>query len=217
MAVIVHWKNISNVFCFFFFASVFLYVSGLSKWVRQLVQHHYTFSNAMQSLKAFSRVQEKVEIASTDCLTLGSINSSPSNNSSAAAGGQSLLKAAEVQISSLSVKPPKPQQETSSLLFPSVLSAQFKGESNQTTGEKYEGQHVFFPGSFGTLKSENKYVILVLLEYFKAFIWSIGNYYCKYEHRVIKNKWFLLYFLSYSSIVSTIYKCFYVASQWCSG
>ncbi|XP_011481284.1 Fanconi anemia group J protein isoform X1 [Oryzias latipes] len=109
------------------------YITGLSKWVRQLVQHHYTFSNAMQSLKAFSRVQEKVEMASTDCLTLGSINSSPSNNSSAAAGGQSLLKAAEVQISSLSVKPPKPQQETSSLLFPSVLSAQFKGESNQTT------------------------------------------------------------------------------------
>uniref|UniRef100_A0A8C7XDP8 BRCA1 interacting helicase 1 n=1 Tax=Oryzias sinensis TaxID=183150 RepID=A0A8C7XDP8_9TELE len=146
------------------------YITGLSKWVRQLVQHHYTFSNAMQSLKAFSRVQEKVEMASTDCLTLGSINSSPSNNSSAAAGGQSLLKAAEVQISSLSVKPPKPQQETSTLLFPSVLSAQFKGESNQTTGEKYEGQHVFFPGSFGTLKFENKYVILVLLEYFKAFI-----------------------------------------------
>uniref|UniRef100_A0A8C7XD98 BRCA1 interacting helicase 1 n=1 Tax=Oryzias sinensis TaxID=183150 RepID=A0A8C7XD98_9TELE len=82
------------------------YITGLSKWVRQLVQHHYTFSNAMQSLKAFSRVQEKVEMASTDCLTLGSINSSPSNNSSAAAGGQSLLKAAEVQISSLSVKPP---------------------------------------------------------------------------------------------------------------
>uniref|UniRef100_A0A3B3BVC5 DNA 5'-3' helicase n=1 Tax=Oryzias melastigma TaxID=30732 RepID=A0A3B3BVC5_ORYME len=108
------------------------YITGLSKWVRQLVQHHYTFSNAMQSLAAFSRVQENVEMASTDCLTLSSINSSLSNNSSAQAGGQSLLKAPEVQISSLSATPPKLQQETSTLLSPSVLSAQFKSENNQT-------------------------------------------------------------------------------------
>ncbi|RVE64458.1 hypothetical protein OJAV_G00126130 [Oryzias javanicus] len=109
------------------------YITGLSKWVRQLVQHHYTFSNAMQSLAAFSRVQEKLEMASTDCLTLSSINSSPSNNSSAAAGGQSLLKAPEVQISALSATPPKPKQETRTLLSPSVLPAQFNSENNQTS------------------------------------------------------------------------------------
>uniref|UniRef100_A0A3Q2G9H1 DNA 5'-3' helicase n=1 Tax=Cyprinodon variegatus TaxID=28743 RepID=A0A3Q2G9H1_CYPVA len=37
------------------------YITGLSKWVRQLVQHHHTFSNAMQSLVAFSQGQQKVE------------------------------------------------------------------------------------------------------------------------------------------------------------
>uniref|UniRef100_A0A3B3VGS8 DNA 5'-3' helicase n=1 Tax=Poecilia latipinna TaxID=48699 RepID=A0A3B3VGS8_9TELE len=31
------------------------YIAGLSKWVRQLVQHHNTFSNAMQSLEAFTK------------------------------------------------------------------------------------------------------------------------------------------------------------------
>lgn len=34
------------------------YITGLSKWVRQLVQHHDTFSNAMKSLRAFSQQQQ---------------------------------------------------------------------------------------------------------------------------------------------------------------
>ncbi|KAM8904944.1 Fanconi anemia group J protein isoform 3-T3 [Spinachia spinachia] len=37
------------------------YITGLSKWVRQLVQHHDTFNNAMHSLVAFSQVQQKVQ------------------------------------------------------------------------------------------------------------------------------------------------------------
>ncbi|XP_077396793.1 Fanconi anemia group J protein isoform X2 [Festucalex cinctus] len=35
------------------------YIKGLSKWVRQLVQHHATFTSAMQSLVAFSQTQHK--------------------------------------------------------------------------------------------------------------------------------------------------------------
>ncbi|KAL4647191.1 Fanconi anemia group J protein [Arapaima gigas] len=34
------------------------YITGLSKWVRQLVQHHNTFSGAMQSLLTFSEDQQ---------------------------------------------------------------------------------------------------------------------------------------------------------------
>ncbi|KAK1900058.1 Fanconi anemia group J protein like, partial [Dissostichus eleginoides] len=39
------------------------YITGLSKWVRQLVQHHDNFGNAMQSLVAFSEVQQKASVA----------------------------------------------------------------------------------------------------------------------------------------------------------
>lgn len=33
-------------------------LSGLSKWVRQLVRHHDTFTDAMQSLESFSQGQQ---------------------------------------------------------------------------------------------------------------------------------------------------------------
>ncbi|XP_023679165.2 Fanconi anemia group J protein isoform X2 [Paramormyrops kingsleyae] len=36
------------------------YITGLSKWVRQLVQHHDTFNEAMQSLVSFSQSQKGV-------------------------------------------------------------------------------------------------------------------------------------------------------------
>ncbi|TNN01432.1 hypothetical protein fugu_010814 [Takifugu bimaculatus] len=48
------------------------YITGLSKWVRQLVQHHDTFSNAMQSLGAFSREQQKVALIPADARTSSS-------------------------------------------------------------------------------------------------------------------------------------------------
>lgn len=35
----------------------FLLLSGLSKWVRQLVRHHDTFTGAMQSLESFTQGQ----------------------------------------------------------------------------------------------------------------------------------------------------------------
>lgn len=54
-------------------------ISGLSKWVRQLVKHHDTFSSAIQSLVAFSQVQQKVKVAPADsqtpCSTASSSNS----------------------------------------------------------------------------------------------------------------------------------------------
>nr|XP_057935773.1 Fanconi anemia group J protein isoform X2 [Doryrhamphus excisus] len=36
------------------------YITGLSKWVRQLVHHHDTFSGAMHSLEAFSQAQQRL-------------------------------------------------------------------------------------------------------------------------------------------------------------
>ncbi|KAM4628392.1 Fanconi anemia group J protein [Polymixia lowei] len=39
------------------------HITGLSKWVRQLVRHHDTFGDAMQSLAAFSQCQQGAEEA----------------------------------------------------------------------------------------------------------------------------------------------------------
>ncbi|XP_057392490.1 Fanconi anemia group J protein isoform X2 [Balaenoptera acutorostrata] len=36
------------------------YISGLSKWVRQLIQHHSTFESALESLAEFSKKHQKV-------------------------------------------------------------------------------------------------------------------------------------------------------------
>ncbi|TKC33488.1 hypothetical protein EI555_000333, partial [Monodon monoceros] len=36
------------------------YISGLSKWVRQLIQHHSTFESALESLAEFSKKHRKV-------------------------------------------------------------------------------------------------------------------------------------------------------------
>lgn len=82
-------------------------ISGLSKWVRQLVQHHDTFSNAMQSLVAFSQVQQKVEVAPAGSQTLSSSVSPPNSHLSG------LTKASEPQTAPLCVKPAEFQQDTS--------------------------------------------------------------------------------------------------------
>uniref|UniRef100_A0AAX7TDU6 DNA 5'-3' helicase n=1 Tax=Astatotilapia calliptera TaxID=8154 RepID=A0AAX7TDU6_ASTCA len=55
------------------------YITGLSKWVRQLVQHHNTFSDAMQSLVAFSQVQKKMDGAPADRQAISSTVSSPTD------------------------------------------------------------------------------------------------------------------------------------------
>ncbi|XP_041851232.1 Fanconi anemia group J protein isoform X3 [Melanotaenia boesemani] len=100
------------------------YITGLSKWVRQLVQHHSSFSNAMQSLVAFSQVQQKVEVAPADSQTLGSTDSSSRSHLPSTDEEQSLA-------ATPCVKPPEPQQDTSPCTFQFLSQTQQKKENNE--------------------------------------------------------------------------------------
>ncbi|XP_040903306.1 Fanconi anemia group J protein isoform X2 [Toxotes jaculatrix] len=102
------------------------YITGLSKWVRQLVQHHDSFSNAMQSLVAFSQVQQKMEVAPADNQTPCSTASSPNSHLPVTAEGRLLPKALQPQTC---VKLPDPQQDTSPSTF--LSGAQLKTEQNE--------------------------------------------------------------------------------------
>lgn len=93
--------------------------SGLSKWVRQLVQHHHTFNNAMRSLVAFSQVQRKVQGPPAAV--------SPPNGHPGARG---LPDATDPQTPGSCVKQPEPQQDTS--LF---TSTQGKATQREKAGE----------------------------------------------------------------------------------
>ncbi|XP_037533678.1 Fanconi anemia group J protein [Nematolebias whitei] len=84
------------------------YITGLSKWVRQLVQYPNSFDDAMKSLVAFSQRQQKVEGAPADNQTLSIVGLSTRN--------QSLTKAPEVHTCSSSDKPPEAQQDRSTQL-----------------------------------------------------------------------------------------------------
>lgn len=53
-------------------------ISGLSKWVRQLVYHHDTFNNAMKSLAIFSEEQQKIGDTQTSSFPASSPNCSAS-------------------------------------------------------------------------------------------------------------------------------------------
>uniref|UniRef100_A0A8C2Z9W6 DNA 5'-3' helicase n=1 Tax=Cyclopterus lumpus TaxID=8103 RepID=A0A8C2Z9W6_CYCLU len=86
------------------------YITGLSKWVRQLVQHHGTFNDAMESLMAFSQRQQKVGAAPADSQALSSTVSSPN-------GGPGLPNASDPQTPHSCVKPPESQQDTSPSAF----------------------------------------------------------------------------------------------------
>ncbi|XP_056139365.1 Fanconi anemia group J protein [Lampris incognitus] len=57
------------------------YITGLSKWVRQLVRHHDTFNEAMRSLAAFSDSQKGAEAPHASKQNLTSISSSASHSS----------------------------------------------------------------------------------------------------------------------------------------
>ncbi|KAM9852814.1 Fanconi anemia group J protein [Aulostomus maculatus] len=97
------------------------YTTGLSKWVRQLVQHHVTFSNVMQSLVAFTQLQQsRTPVDSQTCVV-----SSPLPE---AVEGQCLLKALEPQTPQSAVKLPEPHQDRSPpnipVLFPTLLKAE---------------------------------------------------------------------------------------------
>ncbi|XP_074536130.1 Fanconi anemia group J protein [Halichoeres trimaculatus] len=94
------------------------YITGLSKWVRQLVQHHDTFNDAMQSLVAFSQLQQKTETAPTDSQTLSSTaHSSPNGHLSLPAEDQSLTKTSEPQTPGPYEKLSEPQSPTAVSFF----------------------------------------------------------------------------------------------------
>uniref|UniRef100_A0A8D0B0W3 DNA 5'-3' helicase n=1 Tax=Sander lucioperca TaxID=283035 RepID=A0A8D0B0W3_SANLU len=111
------------------------YITGLSKWVRQLVQHHDTFSNAMQSLVAFSQVQQKVEGAPADSQTLSSAVSSPNSHVSVTLEGQGLPTATEPQTPRSYVNLLEPQQDTSPSTIQFFSRTQLKAEQNEKAGE----------------------------------------------------------------------------------
>ncbi|XP_039986589.1 Fanconi anemia group J protein isoform X3 [Xiphias gladius] len=107
------------------------YITGLSKWVRQLVQHHDTFSNAMRSLVAFSQVQQKVEVAPADSQTPCSTSLSPDSHLPVTVEGQGLPKASQPQTRCSCVKLPEPQQDTSLSTFHFFSSTQLKTGQNE--------------------------------------------------------------------------------------
>ncbi|XP_014903648.1 Fanconi anemia group J protein [Poecilia latipinna] len=86
------------------------YIAGLSKWVRQLVQHHNTFSNAMQSLEAFTKVQQNVEVAPVNSLAFSV--SDLSENSPLFVSAQSFSGEPEPRRTSSFDKPSYSQQNT---------------------------------------------------------------------------------------------------------
>ncbi|XP_036930159.1 Fanconi anemia group J protein isoform X7 [Acanthopagrus latus] len=106
------------------------YITGLSKWVRQLVRHHDTFSNAMQSLVAFCQVQQKVEVFPADGQSPSSSVSSPNGHLSATVEEQGLSKASEAQMACSYVKPHKPQPDTSPSTCHFFSLTQLKAEQN---------------------------------------------------------------------------------------
>ncbi|XP_069578846.1 Fanconi anemia group J protein isoform X1 [Brachyistius frenatus] len=108
------------------------YITGLSKWVRQLVRHHDTFSGAMESLVEFSQVQQKVEVKAEvktapppDSQTLGTTVPSPSHQ------GRSPAEASQFQRSSSCVKSPEAQQNTSPSSFHFFTRTQLRVEQNE--------------------------------------------------------------------------------------
>lgn len=136
MAIVIHCKITITAFGSIYLWCVCLCViSGLSKWVRQLVRHHDTFSNAMQSLVAFCQVQQKVEVFPADSQSPSSSVSSPNGHLSATVEEQGLSKASEPQMACSYVKPHEPQPDTSPSTFRFFSLTQLKAEQNGKAGE----------------------------------------------------------------------------------
>uniref|UniRef100_A0A673B8E6 DNA 5'-3' helicase n=1 Tax=Sphaeramia orbicularis TaxID=375764 RepID=A0A673B8E6_9TELE len=109
------------------------YITGLSKWVRQLVRHHDSFSNAMQSLVAFSQLQQKVGAAAADSPPLSSTVSFPTCHMPTTVAGPDLSKASEPQTPLSAVCPVEPQQDTCPPTF--VSDKQLKAETDGNAGK----------------------------------------------------------------------------------
>ncbi|XP_037329389.2 Fanconi anemia group J protein isoform X2 [Pungitius pungitius] len=96
------------------------YITGLSKWVRQLVQHHDTFNNAMHSLVAFSQVQRKVQGPPAAV--------SPPNSQ---LGGRGLRDATDPPTPCSCVKQPEPQKDASPSSFHLFAGTQGKAKQRE--------------------------------------------------------------------------------------
>uniref|UniRef100_A0A7N6BZX1 DNA 5'-3' helicase n=1 Tax=Anabas testudineus TaxID=64144 RepID=A0A7N6BZX1_ANATE len=107
------------------------YITGLSKWVRQLVQHHDTFSNAMQSLVAFSQEQQNVQVAPVDSQIPCSTALSSNSDLPVTVEGQCVSEALQPQPLGSCVKVPEVQQDTNPLNF---SYPQLKAEEKEKAG-----------------------------------------------------------------------------------
>uniref|UniRef100_A0A665WR06 DNA 5'-3' helicase n=1 Tax=Echeneis naucrates TaxID=173247 RepID=A0A665WR06_ECHNA len=96
------------------------YITGLSKWVRNLVQHHDTFDNAMRSLVAFSQEQQ----ATASC----SLASPHHGVRPAAAEDHHPFETLQPETPHSCVNRPEPQQGAPS-------TPQWKTEPKQRAGE----------------------------------------------------------------------------------
>ncbi|KAK2847523.1 hypothetical protein Q5P01_010522 [Channa striata] len=107
------------------------YITGLSKWVRQLVQHHSTFNNAMQSLVAFSQEQQKVQLAPVDRQTPGSVGSPSNSGLSVTVEAQGPSKASKPDTLGSGVNLLEVQQDTSPSAFHFPHHAQLKAKQKE--------------------------------------------------------------------------------------
>lgn len=108
-------------------------VSGLSKWVRQLVQHHDTFGRAMESLVAFSQGQQKMAVSPADSQTQSSTVSSPNGHMPVTAEGQGLRRTSEPQSPDSCVR--TPERDSSPSIYRFFSHIQLKDEQNEKAGE----------------------------------------------------------------------------------
>lgn len=129
MAIVVHYIVFQPPVGFVNLVSVFT-ISGLSKWVRQLVYHHDTFSNAMQSLALFSEEQQKVE----DTLTSNFTVSSPNSSTSMLMEEQELPKSSNIVSPSASMK--SPEKIGNLATFDGLTSTKLKTEEDEKEGEE---------------------------------------------------------------------------------
>lgn len=117
--------------------------TGLSKWVRQLVQHHDTFSNAMQSLVVFSREQQKVEVVPADTRTSSSTAPSPNDHPFVTVEGPGALRAPESCFPASCVKTSEPQQDAARSEHNFSSHVQLKNNQDEKSGEMTKKYHLF--------------------------------------------------------------------------
>lgn len=116
-------------------------ISGLSKWVRQLVHHHDTFSNAMQSLVAFSQGQQKVKVVPVDSHTSRLTVSSPEGHLPLTVEGTCLPKASEPLTLDSYIETPKQDERPSAHVISPV---HIKDKQNEKGGESKCWIQIFF-------------------------------------------------------------------------